>query len=156
MKPATMRLWAVRWVYAGAAVHMLVGLLLPWLVQLVLLDHYFSAIDTVFWGGAAPAAARAQQQWWVSLFGPTVQTVAVWMAALAVIADRERSSFAWGSLIVGILVWAPQDIAISLRAACWANVWLDCVAVLTTVPPLAWLFLHDRRGTAARTAAAAR
>lgn len=156
MKPATLRIWAVRWVYAGAAVHMLVGVLLPWLVQLALFNDYFAAVDTVFWGGAAPAAARAQQQWWVSLFGPTVQTVAIWMAALAYIGDRDRSSFAWASLIAGIAVWAPQDIAISLHAGCWANVWLDCVAVLTTVPPLVWLFMHDRRGAAARTAAVIR
>jgi hypothetical protein len=80
----------------------------------------------------------------MSLFGPTVQAAAVWMGALAWIGDRQRNSFAWGALIAGIVLWAPQDMFISLRANCWNNVWLDCVALAGMLPPLFYLFLIDR------------
>jgi hypothetical protein len=149
MTPQTIRRWAVRWTYASAAAHLLVGLLLPWLGGLALLDGYHGGIEAAFWDGAAPAAARAQQLWWMALFGPTIQSVAIWMAALTWIGDRQRSAAAWGWLIAGVLVWAPQDIAISLRADCWPNVWLDCFAVASMLPALVWLLLHDRRKVAA-------
>jgi hypothetical protein len=144
MNNDTLRTWAVRLTYASIAGHLLVGAMLPLMANLPLLDGYHRAIETAFWGPLAPAAARAQQVWWISLFGPTVQAAAVWMGALAWIGDRERSAFAWGALIAGIVLWAPQDMLISLRAACWTHVWIDTFAVALMLPPLIYLFLTDR------------
>ncbi len=64
--------------------------------------------------------------------------------ALAWIGGRQRSSFAWGALIAGIVLWAQQDIAISLRANCWPHVWLDCAVLVGMPPPLLYLFSIDR------------
>jgi hypothetical protein len=144
MKPETLRTWAIRFTYATIAVHWVVGALLPLLVNLPILEGYHHAIETTFYGKDIPPASRALQTWWMSLFGPTVQAAAVWMGALAWIGDRQRNAFAWGALIVGILLWAPQDIGISLLANCWAHVWLDCAAVAAMLPPLAYLFVFDR------------
>jgi hypothetical protein len=139
------RLWIIRWMYAVAVVHLVVGILLPWVSDASLFGAYHRSIEAAFWGANAPAAARAQQLWWISLFGPTVQGLSIWMLALVRIGERHRSVFAWGALILGVLVWAPQDMLISLRADCWAHVWLDFFAVLTMLPPLVWLWLHDRK-----------
>jgi hypothetical protein len=46
-------------------------------------------------------------------------------------------------LILGLLVWAPQDMAISAQAHCWTNVALDLVALVLMLPPLLWLCKHD-------------
>ena len=148
----TLRTWAVRWTYAAIAAHLLVGLLLPWIAGAAVFDGYHAAIDVHFWGAAAPAPApaRAQQLWWIALFGPTLQSAALWMGALAVLGARHRSTFAWWALIGGLLLWAPQDMLISLRAACWYNVWLDAFALATMLPPLFYLALADR--AAGRTA----
>lgn len=148
----TLRTWAVRWTYAAIAAHLLVGLLLPWFAGAAVFDGYHNAIDTHFWGAdaPAPAPARAQQLWWIALFGPTLQSAALWMGALAVLGARHRSTFAWWALIGGLLLWAPQDMLISLRAACWYNVWLDAFALATMLPPLVYLALADR--AAGRTA----
>lgn len=135
----------VRWMYASALVHLLVGVALPWIGDLSVFDGYHRGVEAAFWGAAAPSAARAQQVWWIALFGPTVQVMSIWMLALIHFGDRYRSGFAWGILIAGILAWAPQDILISLRVDCWTHVWVDAFAVVTMVPPLAWLWLHDRR-----------
>lgn len=139
------RPWLVRWMYAAALVHLLVGMALPWIGDLPMFDDYHRGIEAAFWGASVPAAARAQQVWWIALFGPTVQGMSLWMLALIHFGDRYRSRLAWGALIAGIVIWAPQDIVVSLRAGCWTHVWVDIFAVMTMVPPLAWLWFHDRR-----------
>jgi hypothetical protein len=143
------RTWIVCYVYASIAAHLLVGMLLPLVANAALFDGYHTAIETAFWGADVPAQARAQQVWWIGLFGPTVQAAAVWMGALAWIGARQRNATAWGALIAGIALWAPQDIFISLQRGVWAHVWLDAFAVLAMVPPLLWLFFHDRARVAA-------
>lgn len=143
-KAEPLRAWLVRWLYAAAVAHLLVGVLLPWLADAALLDGYHRGIVQAFWPAEpAPPAALAHQAWWMALFGPTVQTVGIWMIALVRIADQQRNASAWAWLIAGILVWAPQDIMVSLRAEVWTNVWLDCFAVIAMVLPLAWLWRHD-------------
>lgn len=144
MKRETVRTWAVRLTYASIAGHLLVGALLPLIANAALFDGYHHGIETAFWGAQIPAAARAQQVWWISLFGPTVQAAAVWMGALAWMGARQRSAFAWGALIAGIVLWAPQDMLISLRANCWSHVWIDSFSLLCMLPPLFCLFYIDR------------
>lgn len=144
MKTETVRTWAVRFTYASISVHLLVGALLPLIVNAGIFDGYHRGIETAFWGADIPAQARAQQTWWIALFGPTVQAAAVWMGALAWMGDRQRNAFAWGALIAGIALWAPQDMLISLRADCWVHVWLDAFAVAAMLPPLLFLYFTDR------------
>lgn len=140
----SLRTWAVRAVYAAVALHLLVGMLLPLLVNLPMLDDYHRAIVAGVWGSQpAPAPALALQRWWMALFGPTVQAAAVWMGALAYIGNRQRLPVAWGALIAGLLLWAPQDMWLSLRAGAWSHVWLDSVALAGMLPPLVYLFFND-------------
>jgi hypothetical protein len=145
MNSTALRTWATRWLYAAIALHLAVGLLLPWLAANPILDGYHLAIEDSFYGANAPGAARAHQLWWMALFGPTVQAAAVWMGALVLMGARERRPFAWGALIAGLLLWAPQDMLVSLRADCWSHVWLDALALAGMLPPLAYLFFNDRR-----------
>lgn len=138
------RVWLIRWMYATALVHLVVGLVLPWIGNLPVFDTYHRSIELAFWGTDAPAAARGQQVWWISLFGPTVQGLSLWMLALIYFGNRYQSRMAWGALIAGIVIWAPQDMLISLRADCWPHVWVDSFAVATMLPPLVWLWFIDR------------
>ena len=144
MSRQSLRPWAVRAIYVSIAAHLLVGALLPLIANAALFDGYHRAIETAFWGADIPAVARAHQVWWISLFGPTVQAAAVWMGALAWIGSRQRSAAAWGALIAGIVLWAPQDIWISLRMGVWAHVWIDLFALACMLPPLVYLVLVDR------------
>lgn len=148
MKRETLRRWAVRYTFVAIGAHLLVGALLPWMINAPAFDGYHRAIEAAFWGADAPAAARAQQVWWISLFGPTVQAAALWMGALAWLGARQRSAFAWGALIAGMVLWAPQDMLISLRANCWTHVWIDTIAVVGMLPPLVYLFVVDRANAA--------
>jgi len=137
------RTWLVRWVYATVAAHLLVGVLLPLCAGAAVGSAYRRGIEEFFFGADAPAAGQALHVWWISLFGPTVQAAAIWMAGLAVIGDKQRNAFAWFMLIAGLLLWAPQDMLISARAHCWINLWLDTLALAVMLPPLLWLCRHD-------------
>jgi hypothetical protein len=133
----------VRWIYSVVAVHLVVGVLLPLCADMAITDVYRRSIEGFFFGGEAPQAGRALHSWWMSLFGPTVQAAAIWMAGLAVIGDKQRNAFAWLMLILGLIVWAPQDMLISARAHCWINLWIDLAAVTVMLPPLLWLCKLD-------------
>ena len=139
----TIRTWLVRWIYAMAAAHLVVGVLLPLCAGSAFTDTYRRGIEDFFFRADAQLAAKALHIWWISLFGPTVQAAAIWMAGLAVIGDKQRNAFAWAMLILGLLVWAPQDMWISARAHCWINLWIDLAALAAMLPPLLWLCKLD-------------
>ncbi len=108
-------------------------------------EAYHRSVEHFFWpGGPAPAGSRPAQVWWIALFGATVQSTALWMAALVHLGDRHRSATAWAWLLAGLALWAPQDMALSIHAQVWVHVWVDCMALLVMVPPLVWLWRHDR------------
>jgi hypothetical protein len=139
------RLWLIRWLYAVTAGHLLVGLVLAWAGGADVFEAYHRSVEHIFWqGSSAPAQARAAQVWWIALFGATVQSTALWMMALVYLGDRHRSAAAWAWLLAGLALWAPQDIALSLHARVWLHVGVDCFALLIMVPPLLWLWWHDR------------
>lgn len=132
------------WLYTVALVHLLGGLVLTWAGPTGMLDGYLSDIEHVFWTSAVPVPARTQQIWWVALFGATLQSYSLYMLALVHIGNRMRSPTPWGWLIAGLLLWAPQDILISMSVAMWSHLWVDTVALLALLPPLVWLYRHDR------------
>jgi hypothetical protein len=123
------RKWLVRWMYASAVAHLLVGLLLPWVADAAALGWYHELIG--------PASEHARQAWWMALFGPTIQCVGVWMLALVRFGDQYRAPSAWLWIGAGLLLWGPQDIMVSLRAGVWPNVWLD-LATLALLLPAVW------------------
>ncbi|MFP5392472.1 MAG: cell division protein [Gammaproteobacteria bacterium] len=150
MKPTSLRTWAIRWLYAAVVLHVIVGALLPWWADLPQLNAYHHGIEAAFWKNGAPLEARAQQLWWMALLGATVQAAAVWMGALVWIGARQRGVEPWAALIAGLLLWAPQDMLISLRAGCWSHVWVDCAALAGMLPPLFYLVHCERRAAMPR------
>lgn len=136
----------VVWLYSAALMHLLAGVTLAWAGHSGLLDHYLNTIEQAFWGtNAVPATAHAQQVWWLALFGATLQSYALYMFALVHIGNRLKRAMPWGWLIAGILLWAPQDMWISAQAQVWSHLWFDSFALLVLLPPLFWLYRHDRR-----------
>ncbi|UMZ10073.1 hypothetical protein I9018_21560 [Pseudomonas sp. MPFS] len=134
----------VLWLYAAGAGHLLAGLLLTWADHQALFNDYLASIEQAFWGAAAPAPARAQQVWWLGLFGATLQSYALYLLALVYLGDRLRAPAAWAWLMVGIVLWAPQDMWLSWQVGMSSHLWIDSFALLVLLPPLAWLYRHDR------------
>ena len=139
-----MRQALVRWLQAAALTHLLVALCLTWAGHSPLLGSYQLSVEQAFWGQAAPAAAREQQVWWLALFGATLQSYSLYMLGLIHLGDRLRSHYAWAWLASGIVLWAPQDRLLSLQAGMWSHLLIDGLALLALLPPLLWLYRHDR------------
>lgn len=137
------RQYLVYWMYALSLGHLLIGIALPLLIDQTFLESYHRMVEAGFWTTHAPVAARAQQVWWISLFGATIQNIAIWMAALTRLGDVHRSRFAWLALIIGVIIWAPQDIWVSYSAGVMIHVWIDVFAVLSLLPPLVLLWWMD-------------
>jgi hypothetical protein len=150
MDTTTKRSWMIRWLLALCALHVLAGALLPWLDGSALLDGYHRGIEAAFWPAGAPAGTRALDGWWLALFGPTVQVMAFWMAALVWLGGRLRDARIWLWLMAGLLVWAPQDMLVSLRAGYWPHVWIDLAALAAMLLPLWGLWRQDRAVPAVR------
>lgn len=144
--PSPLRKALVVWLYAAALMHLLAGVALTWAGHSGLLDDYLNTIEQAFWGAdIVPVTVRTQQVWWLALFGATLQSYALYMLALVHLGDRLKSAMPWGWLIVGILLWAPQDMLVSAQARVWSHLWFDSFALLVLLPPLFWLYRHDRR-----------
>lgn len=136
----------VLWLYAAAIVHILAGLTLTWAGHSGLLDGYLQVLELAFWGAdAVPAAGHEQQVWWLALFGATLQSYSLYMLALVHIGNRSKAPMVWGWLMAGILLWAPQDMWLSAQQQVWSHLWLDGFALLLLLPPLVWLYRHDRK-----------
>ncbi|VWC40156.1 thiol-disulfide oxidoreductase DCC family protein [Burkholderia lata] len=133
----------VSWMYCAAIAHLLVGIAVPWVAGTPWLDAYHRVIELHFWAGTAPEPARAQQIWWMSLIGATVQCASVWMLALVHLGNRLRRREVWGWLLAGLLIWAPQDLLFSLQAHVLGHVAIDAAALVAMVPPLVWLWRRD-------------
>ncbi|OXI79829.1 thiol-disulfide oxidoreductase [Burkholderia sp. AU33423] len=133
----------VTWMYGAAIAHLLVGIAIPWVAGAPWLDAYHRVIEQHFWAGTAPEPARAQQIWWMSLMGATVQCASVWMLALVHLGNRLRRREVWGWLLAGLLIWAPQDMLFSLLAHVSGHVAIDAAALVAMVPPLVWLWRRD-------------
>lgn len=147
----TRRKALVAWLYAMALVHLFVSIVLTWAGHSGMLDGYLHTLDHAFWAAdTLPVAAREQQLWWLAVFGATLQSYSLYMLALVHLGNRFKTPIAWGGLIAGIVLWAPQDLWFSLDAKLWLNLWIDGVALLTLLPPLFWLYRHDRRANASK------
>lgn len=140
----SLRTYTIYWLYAASLVHVIIGFLLPWIAQSQVAIPYHNLIESNFWSGIAPAESRAMQIWWISLFGATIQNVGIWMAALVRLGDIHHSRFAWASLLLGVLVWAPQDMWISFQAGAMIHLWIDGFALITLLPVFIYLYCIDK------------
>lgn len=137
------RKWLIRWMYLVAIGHVLGGLLLAWLPHLPFLDSYHQSVLHGFWQTQVPEHASAFHMWWLSLFGATLQNIGLLMGVLIYAGDKLRARWIWGWIIIGLVLWAPQDIIISLQANIFLHLWADVIALATMLPPLLILFFSD-------------
>lgn len=139
------RNFALTILYLAAATHMLVALGLLMLADSPWLQPYHQQILPAFFSTEVAAQGLQLQIWWMRLFAATLECLSLWMAALIWLGARYRNAGVWLMLLLGLLLWAPQDILISLQAGVWAHVWVDLCVLALMLPPLLTLFLMDRK-----------
>lgn len=149
MHREAIRAWLVRWIYLLTFGHFAAGVLLAWFSHFSFFDHYHQSILAQI--GDFSITAHQLQVWWLSLFGATLQNVAIFMGVLTYVGNKQRSAFVWAWMIVGLILWAPQDMLISLRIDLWLHVWVDSIVLLLMLPPLIVLWCVDRKSAIARS-----
>ena len=141
------RSWLVYWLYTVSFAHLAAGIFITWCTNVQSLGDYHQTVVMSFWSGVAPTEALQLQIWWLRLFGATLQNIGLLMLLLTYLGDRYCHKIIWLWMMVGLLIWAPQDMYISLQANVWMNIWVDITALLLMLPFLFMLFLIDRKNS---------
>ena len=144
-KSEVIRGWLIRWMYFITFGHLAAGVLLAWFSNNNIFDHYHQTILNQF--GVTSLAGQSLQAWWLSLFGATLQNLAILMGVLTYLGAKHRSAVVWLWMIIGLVIWAPQDMLISLQINLWLHVWVDLIALAVLLPPLVILWCLDRKHT---------
>ncbi len=137
------RVWLVRWLYCVAVGHLLVAMVMSWFAESVLFTDYHQQVISRF-GDAELSPLLTLQQWWIQLFGATLQAFAIFMLLLVYLGNRYADPLVWLALALTLLWWAPQDIYLSLQQTMWSHLWADLAALLAIVPAAIWLAIIDR------------
>lgn len=138
------RKYLIYYLYFIVATHLIVGMLLPWLKYFPIIEPYHQSIESAFWGANIPKNARQLHLWWMGLFGATVQFASIYMGLLVYVGNKYKLTVVWKWMIIGLLVWAPQDMLISLQYAIYSHIVMDIFVLLITVPTLLWLYKIDK------------
>ncbi|RYY03488.1 MAG: cell division protein [Gammaproteobacteria bacterium] len=146
----TKRQYLIVWLYGIAILHFVVGVLLAWGSSLDYFDAYNHEVLSGFFSEISQSESRFQA-WWLSLFGATLQNIGIFMGAMIYVGNLYRNKHVWLWMIAGVLVWAPQDILISLQAGVESHLWLDSIALLLILPPLISLWNLDRKNSIAES-----
>ncbi len=131
----------ILWLYLITFGHFAAGILLAWFSHLGIFDHYHLTILTQV--GDTSAGARQLNNWWLSLFGATLQNLAVLMGILIFVASKHGKAYIWLWMIIGLLVWAPQDMLISMQLNLRLHLWVDALVLFLMLPPLILLWKID-------------
>ncbi|MEE9412182.1 MAG: hypothetical protein V3V22_03925 [Methylococcales bacterium] len=102
-----------------AVLHIIGGLLLPWLVQTSLADDYVLSIMQNFKVND-PGADRLVR-FLVGILGPTIASWGVLLLYVVNSFFHQPTITAWWTIIIAGLVWAPYDSWLSIQHGIYLN-----------------------------------
>lgn len=126
-----------RWLQLVAAGHIVLGLLLPVVVQLQLFQPYFDLMAHTFAVNGADSASL--MHFLISIFGPTVASWGVLFWALVTQSFQLRSKSGWWLMMAATAVWAIYDSIYSSLYGLWLHAVLNGAVLLAIVLPLWWV-----------------
>lgn len=123
-----------RWLQFVAIVHIIMGLLLPIIVHIDLVQPYFRLMADTF-------ALNHQQdllflQFMIGLFGPTVASLGVLFFGIVTYAFSQPNKGVWWLMILACVVWAAYDSIYSSLFGLWINAVINAIAFVSIVLPL--------------------
>lgn len=143
MSLALNRKWLIYWMYFVAFGHFIGGVLVSWFSNAEFFNGYHNEIVARF--GTVNAQLHGLHIWWLNLFGATLQNIAIYMGVLVHVGNKTRSALVWIWMAIGLIIWFPQDIIISMRINLWIHVWVDVVAMLILLVPIMLLWAIDKK-----------
>lgn len=128
-----------------AGLHIMVGLALPYLVELPQFAFYNQHLLAAF--NTDTAEALALGKFMVGILGPTVASWGVLFLFVVNMSFATRSRTGWYFMMVAIIGWNLCDMYLSIKSGVYLNLVIDLlVAVLLLIPLLKtreWFFTRE-------------
>ena len=129
-----------KWLFAVGLLLTVFGPALALLNQTPFFDFLFNnQINPVFWteGQVAPEMIRFQQ-WIYGVLGATISGWGSCVTFLAYYPFRNKESWAWNAIALGVTIWFITDTALSLYFRVYFNAAFNTVVFLAVLIPLAF------------------
>jgi hypothetical protein len=123
-----------RFLQAIAVVHIIVGLLFPWIVDSPLFDHYKQHLHLVF--NTSQFISGQQASFLMAILGPTIASWGVLFLYAINSGFTRPSPQAWWFMFSACVVWAPYDSIYSLQHGIYLNAIINAVAFAMIMSPL--------------------
>jgi hypothetical protein len=126
-----------RWLQLIAVGHIVLGVLLPLVVQLELVRPYFDMMAQVF--ALKNNESASLMRFLIGVFGPTVASWGVLFWAVVTQSFRMRSKSGWWLMIAAAVVWAVYDSVYSSLYGLWIHAVINGAVFVAIVLPLWWV-----------------
>ena len=111
-----------------AVLHIMVGLALPYLVELPQFDFYNQHLLAVF--NTDTAEALALSKFMIGILGPPVASWGVLFLFVVNISFATRSRTGWYFMVFAIIGWNLCDMYLSIKAGIYLNLVIDMVVAV--------------------------
>ena len=117
-----------------AIVHIVGGILLPFLVNTPLFATYNSLLYQAL--GFEAAGQNAEINFLIGLFGPTIASWGVLFLYVVSTAFKNPDKKGWWAIFLCCLAWAPYDSLLSIQKGIYINALINLISALAILIPL--------------------
>lgn len=117
-----------------AIAHIVVGILLPFLVNSALFATYNSMLYEAL--GFDTTSRHAEINFLIGLFGPTIASWGILFLYVVATAFKHPEKKGWWTIFLCCLLWAPYDSLLSIQKGIYVNALINLVSSLTILIPL--------------------
>lgn len=117
-----------------AVTHIIVGILLPFLVNSALFATYNSLLYEAL--GFDTTSRHAEINFLIGLFGPTIASWGVLFLYVVTTAFKHPEKKGWWTIFLCCLLWAPYDSLLSIQKGIYVNALINLISSLAILIPL--------------------
>jgi hypothetical protein len=117
-----------------AVTHIIVGILLPFLVNSALFATYNSLLYEAL--GFDTTSRHAEINFLIGLFGPTIASWGVLFLYVVMTAFKHPEKKGWWTIFLCCLLWAPYDSLLSIQKGIYVNALINLISSLAILIPL--------------------
>ncbi len=129
-----------RFLQTISLLHIVIGLLFPWIVGSPLFEPYHNHLHLAF--GVEQNSAKQQAAFLMAIFGPTIASWGVLFLYAVNSGFSRPTSQSWWFMVAACLVWAPYDSIFSLQYGVYFNAVINSAAFVFIMPPLFMVRKH--------------
>ena len=117
-----------------AIVHIIGGMLLPFLVNTSLFETYNTLVYQAL--GFDIAGTNPEINFLIGLFGPTIASWGVLFFYVVSVAFKNMDQKGWWAIFLCCLAWAPYDSLLSIQKGIYINALINLISALAILIPL--------------------